>query len=420
MINILLSKKLISLLQYVKSFIKWTVIAVIVGCLGGTLGSIFHESIDYVTHLRADNPWLLYLLPIGGLVIVFIYNLFRKKGSMDTNSVIKAVRGNTRLPIVMAPLIFGGTVITHLLGGSAGREGAALQLGGSVGYNIGKLLRFGKDDLHIIVMTGMSSVFSAMFGTPLTAAIFSLELISVGVIHYAALVPCIAASLAAYKIALLFGISPVRFGGVAFDSLSVHTYVKVIVLALLCSLVSVAFCVLSDKTEHIMKKLLPNGYLRVLVGGTIIVVAALLLGTFDYNGAGMDVVGRAISGQARPEAFILKILFTAVTISAGFKGGEIVPAFFVGSTFGCTIAPLLGLDPGFGAAIGFSTIFCGVVNCPIASILLSLEVFGADGILFFALACAVSYMMSGNYGIYKGQKIVYSKISEEYIDVNAK
>ncbi len=420
MITIIISEKLSSLLKYVKGFIKWTVIALIVGGLGGVLGSFFHECIDYVTHLRTDKPWLLYMLPFGGLVIVFIYRLFKNRGSMDTNSVIKAVRENTKLPIIMAPLIFVGTVITHLFGGSAGREGAALQLGGSIGYNIGKLLRFGRDDLHIIVMTGMSSVFSSMFGTPLTAAIFSLELISVGVIHYAALVPCLMASLTAYKIALWFGISPVRFEGIIFGSFSTSLFARVIVLSLLVAALSVVFCVVSNKTEHLMKKLLPNGYLRAFVGGTIIVLVSLALGTYDYNGAGMDIVARAMSGDAAPETFILKLLFTAVTISAGFKGGEIVPAFFVGSTFGCTIAPLIGLDASLGAAIGFSALFCGVVNCPIASILLALEVFGADGILFFALACAVSYMMSGCYGIYKGQKIVYSKISEEYIDINAK
>lgn len=413
------SEKFSSLLKYVKGFIKWTIIALIVGGLGGVLGSVFHECIDYVTHLRGGHPWLLYLLPLGGLVIVLIYRLFRNRGSMDTNSVIKAVRENTRLPIVMAPLIFVGTVITHLLGGSAGREGAALQLGGSIGYNLGKLLRFGRDDLHIIVMTGMSSVFSAMFGTPLTAAIFSLELISVGVLHYAALVPCIVASLTAYRIATVFGISPVRFEGIVFGDFTASVFVKVLILSLLVAFLSVVFCVVSAKTEHFMKKLMPNGYVRAFVGGTAIVAATLLLGTTDYNGAGMDVVARALGGEAEPWAFILKMLFTAVTIAAGFKGGEIVPAFFVGATFGCVAAPFIGLDASFGAAIGFCALFCGVVNCPLASILLALEVFGADGILHFALACAISFMMSGCYGIYKGQKIVYSKISEEYIDINA-
>ena len=156
-----------------------------------------------------------------------------------------------------------------------------------------------------------------------------------------------------------------------------------------------------------------------MAGGILVLLLTLIAGTYDYNGAGMNVVERALGGSARGEAFLLKIIFTAITVAAGFKGGEIVPAFFVGSTFGCAAASLMGLEPSIGAAIGFVALFCGAVNCPIASILLALEVFGADSILMFALVCAISYMMSGNYGLYKSQKILYSKLSFDYVDVNA-
>ena len=159
--------------------------------------------------------------------------------------------------------------------------------------------------------------------------------------------------------------------------------------------------------------------LRVFAGGCIVIALTYLVGCRDYNGAGMEVIERAISGTAEPVAFLMKIIFTAITIGAGFKGGEIVPAFFTGATFGCVVSPILGINPGFGAAIGFISLFCGVVNCPIASIILALEIFGAEGIMFFAVACAVSYMMSGCFGLYKSQKIVYSKLSAEYIDINA-
>ena len=169
-----------------------------------------------------------------------------------------------------------------------------------------------------------------------------------------------------------------------------------------------------------MEKLFKNKYLRAFVGAVVIVLLTLLVGTRDYNGAGMDIITRAISGEAKPEAFLLKILFTAVTIATGFKGGEIVPTFFIGSTFGCVASPLFGLDPTLGAAIGFIALFCGVVNCPVASIILSLEVFGPEGILFFAIACSVSYMMSGYFGLYESQKILYSKINDEYININTK
>ena len=237
--------------------------------------------------------------------------------------------------------------------------------------------------------------------------------------HYAGLVPCIISSITAYKIAGIFGIPPVNFS-ISMQPLSAPIMIKAIILAVLCALVSILFCLAIKKCEHFMHKTVPNRYFRAVVGGFLIIGLTYATGTFDYNGAGMDVITRALQGNARYEAFILKIIFTAITISAGFKGGEIVPTFFIGSTFGCVAGALLGLDAGFGAAIGFVSLFCGVVNCPIASILLALEVFGADSILVMATVCAVSFMMSGYFGLYESQKIVYSKISEDEIDIYTK
>ena len=404
--------------EYAKAFVKWLIIAAVVGAVGGVVGSLFHESIEYVTHMRTENEWLILLLPVGGFVIAVLYGVFGKKGKIDTNRVIEAVQTDNNVPLIMAPLIFVGTVITHLFGGSAGREGAALQLGGSLGYNVGKVLRLNKKDMHIIVMSGMSAVFAALFGTPLTAAFFAIEVISVGVIHYAALVPCLISSIIAYKIASLgFGIMPVSFAAKQMD-ISAEILLKVIILAVLCALVSIVFCTAIKKSEHYIKKLIPNIYLRAFVGGAVIVLLTIALQTTDYNGAGMNVIEAALSGTAKPWAFAVKILFTAITIAAGFKGGEIVPGFFIGSTFGCTMGYVLGLDPGFAAAIGFVALFCGVVNCPFASLLLAMEVFGGNSILLFAIACGVSFMMSGYFGLYKSQKFLYSKIKEEYVDIN--
>ncbi len=407
-------------LDYVRAFIKWLIIAALVGGIGGVIGSVFHESIEYVTHLRVEKNWLILLLPVGGLIIAALYGAFGKKGKIDTNRVIEAVQTDNNVPLVMAPLIFVGTVITHLFGGSAGREGAALQLGGSLGYNLGKLFRLNKNDMHIIVMSGMSAVFAALFGTPLTAAFFAIEVISVGVIHYAALVPCLISAIVAYEIAFLgFGIMPVSFAIAQIDA-SAEAVLKVIVLAVLCALVSILFCTAIKKSEHYIKKLIPNSYLRAFTGGAMIVLLTIAMQTTDYNGAGMDVIESALMGNAKPWAFAVKILFTAITIAAGFKGGEIVPGFFIGSTFGCVAGSLLGLDPGFAAAIGFVALFCGVVNCPFASLLLAIEVFGGNSILLFAIACGVSFMLSGYFGLYKSQKFLYSKIKEEYVDIDLK
>lgn len=404
------------LFDYIKAFAKWIVLAVIVGLIGGAVGAIFHKAIDYVTALRGQYTWLIFLLPVGGLVIAGIYRLARKKGHIDTNRVLEAALREEKVPLVMAPLIFVSTVITHLFGGSAGREGAALQLGGSIGYNVGKLFRLSKNDLHIIIMAGMSSAFAALFGTPLTAAFFAIEVVSIGVMHYAAIVPCIISAVVASRIALMTGLHPVHFSLAVTESVTLQGTIKIIILALLCAVVSIAFCTAIHKCEHYMKKLVPNNFVRAFAGGTLIVLLTVILGTYDYNGAGMDVITRAISGEARWEAFALKIIFTAITIAAGFKGGEIVPAFFVGSTFGCVAGMILGIDPGFGAAIGFVALFCGVVNCPVASLILSVEVFGAEGLVFFAIACGVSYMMSGKFGLYKSQKFIYSKIYDEYVE----
>lgn len=402
--------------EYIATFVKCLLTAVLIGGLGGVLGSVFHKGIDYVTELRAEQHFWIFLLPIGGVFITLMYKLLSSNQKIDTDRVIESVRKDTNIPIVMMPLIFFGTLITHLVGGSAGREGAALQLGGSLGYNVGKLFNLDKNRMHIIVMSGMSAVFAALFGTPVTAAVFSLEVTTVGVFHYAGFFPCVVSALTASKIALLFGLKPVGFGGINFGKGTPDVYLKVLILAVLCAVVSILFCTAHKQCNKLTEKFMPNVFLRSFVCGTAVLLMTLAVGSGTYNGAGMDVVTRAIGGNAAPEAFLLKIIFTSVTIAAGYKGGEIVPAFFIGSTFGCAIAPVLGLDPSIAAAIGFVAVFCGIVNCPIASLVLSVEVFGSEGVLLFALACTVSYMMSGMFGIYHSQKIVYSKLDDKYID----
>ena len=408
-----IKQNIFSSYEYIKVLFKWTFISVLIGILGGILGALFHISIDLVTHFRTEFPFIILLLPIGGAVIAAIYSLSKRFGKIDTNRVIDSAAKEESVPIIMIPLIFISSCITHLLGGSAGREGAALQLGGSMGYNIGKLFRFNKSDMHIIVMTGMSAVFAALFGTPLAAAFFAIEVACVGVLHYAALIPSVISAAVAFKIAEGFGISPVAFK-IPYIELSVGVFAKVLLLAILCAAVSILFCTAIKASEHYMKKLLPNTYIRGIVGGAIIIVLTMLVGNQSYNGTGMDIINGAIAGISQnPFAFLLKIIFTAITVAAGFRGGEIVPAFFVGATFGSVFGSLLGLDSGFAAAIGFVAVFCGVVNCPTASIFLALEVFGSENILIFAMVCAISYMMSGNFGLYKSQSILYSKLRDE-------
>ena len=399
--------------EHIKILGKWIVIATVVGIIGGLVGSAFHFSVDYVTEVREHNSWLVFLLPLGAVVITFLYRLFKSKGKLDTDRVIESVSSKEKVPVVMAPLIFVSTVITHLLGGSAGREGAALQLGGSIGYNTGKLFRLDKNDIHIIVMSGMSAVFSALFGTPVAAAFFSLEVSNIGIFHYAGLVPCLISSVSAFLVSDWFNIEPVRFENVMDFGFSGEMFGKVVCLAILCALVSILFCFAIKKTEHLSEKLLKNKYLRGIVGGALLVGLTVLVGNHDYNGAGMNIISLAMDGEAEYEAFILKMLFTVITIASGFKGGEIVPTFFIGSTFGCIAGQILGLDAGFAASVGFVALFCGVVNCPAASVLLAVEIFGAKGIMAYAVACGISYMLSGKFSLYKSQKFAFSKLYEE-------
>lgn len=403
---------------YAAALLKWIVVGGLVGGVGGVVGALFHLGVNYATSVRLAHPWVLYLLPLGGLVISGLYRLCKLEGK-GTNAVIESVHFGSDVPVLLVPLIFVSTVITHLCGGSAGREGAALQIGGGIGYRTGRLLHLGEKDLPLATLCGMSGVFSALFGTPLTATVFALEVISVGVLYYAGLVPCITAAMTGYLISLLLGVPPTRFT-VAMPALDAWTMLLVLVLAILCALVSILFCRGLHITEHLAARLVKNSYLRAAAGGVVIIALTLLLGTTDYNGAGMDVIQRALNGQANGWAWLLKLLFTAITIGCGFKGGEVVPSFFVGAAFGCWVGTLLGLPPAFAAAIGLVAVFCGAVNCPIASVVLSVEMFGAEGMLYFAMACAISYVLSGYCGLYSSQTILYSKLRAEFINVHTK
>ncbi len=413
-------KSIKSIYVYLFTFLKWTAISAFVGLAGGLVGALFHKSVEYATGFRQQNQWLIWFLPAGGLLIVLLYKLSKVSKDIGTNEIISCIRSDEKVPAVLAPLIFVSTVITHLFGGSAGREGAALQIGGTIGYQSGRLFRLDEKDTHLIVLCGMSAVFSALFGTPLTAAIFAMEVVSVGVIYYSGLVPCLFSSLVAYELSLLLGAEPVRFTLKTVPDASAINILRIILLAALCAAVSILFCISLHKTHSLLERFIKNDFLRIFAGGAAIIALTFIIGTYDYNGAGMDVITRAVGGEARPEAFILKIIFTAITIGAGYTGGEIVPAFFIGATFGCAAGSLLGLDAGFGAAIGIAALFCGVVNCPVSSVFLSIELFGADGVILFMIACAVTNMLSGNYGLYKSQKIMYSKLKAEFINIYAK
>lgn len=414
------------------SVLKWLIFSGLIGLIVGCVSAAFYHAFFWATSARTTHLWLIGLLPLGGVCIVALYRLCGLEKDQGTNFVLVAVRENVPLRLRTAPLVFFSTILTHLVGGSSGREGAILQIGGSISSKVGQWMKLDDKDSRIITMCGMAAAFSALFGTPITAAMFAMEVVSVGVLYYAAIVPCAVSSIMGLWVAKLFHVPATAFPLTGIPDLSPVALLQVIVLGVLFALLSILFCRIMHTVPHLYQRFFPNSFLRAAVGGFLVIALTLLVWlwnpfTFDYNGAGESIIHAAVEGHARPEAFLLKMLFTALTLGAGFKGGEIVPVFFTGATFGCTVAPLLGLSPSFGAGLGMVCVFCGVTNCPITSLLMALELFGegssamftGQSMGLFAVCIAISYTLSGYYGLYKEQKIVYSKFRPEFINKKA-
>lgn len=402
-------------------FAKWLLYACNIGLLVGVVAVAFHYGIDWATELRQRDPNLIWLLPAGGVAIVLLYRICGMEKDRGTNLVLVAVREAQPMKLRTAPLIFLSTIITHLVGGSAGREGAALQLGGSMSAYIGRKIGLDAKDSRMMVMCGMAAAFSALFGTPMTAAIFAMEVVSVGVMYYAAMVPCLLSAMVGLQIAQFFGLH-FEVGYLVSDisMLAPKSMIQVGVLGVLCALLSILFCKATHAAPKIYARLFPNALARAAAGGALVLALTLLVGSQDYNGAGDALIRRMLAGETIPAAFLLKILFTALTLGAGFRGGEIVPVLCTGAAFGTTVGPLLGLSQSLGGALGMAAVFCGATNCPLSAILLSYELFGGQGLPLYALCCGVSYMLSGYYGLYSEQKIVYSKFKAEWVDRKAK
>ena len=400
------------------STLKWIFLSIIIGVIVGFISGIFGYLLQLVTNFRLQNQFMLYFLPLGSLCIVVLYKLIMKKKDPGTNLVLSAIHSNDEIPLRMAPLIFISTIITHAVGGSAGREGAALQLGGSIGNAIGKTFNLNtKEDRNIMIMCGMAAAFSALFGTPIAAAIFAMEVVSVGIMHYAALLPCAISALIARAIAAnIFGISAMSFSLRNIPAFDLKSAVIVSIFAGCCGLVSIFFCICLHQSARLYQWLFKNVYVRAVIGGCIILLLTMLVGNQNYNGTGTAMIAACVKGDIYSVEFLLKIIFTALTLACGYKGGEIVPTFYIGAAFGCMCGNLIGFSPSMCAAIGMGAMFCGVTNCPITSLLICCELFGLNGFPFYLLAIGVSYTVSGYYGLYSSQKIVYSKYKSNFID----
>lgn len=412
-----------SALKELKTLGKWVVMGSITGSIVGLIGSLFALSLGWANSFRTQNGWVIWFLPVAGLAIVFLYHFFKNTNDTGTNMVIAAIHDHSTISYKMAPLIYVSTFLTHLCGGSSGREGAAIQLGGSVTNFLSDIpvFRFTSHDKHTNILCGMSAGFAALFGAPLAAAVFALEVTSVGIMQYSALVPCIISSFTAAFISKAFGIIPESFPVLSIPGFTPVSLAKFLLFGLVLGWLSVAFCKMLHAVEHLYKKRLSNKYLRIAVGGCIVLAMTAALGNRDFLGSGNAIIEEIFhtDSPAKWYTFLLKMVFTAATLGAGFKGGEIVPAFTIGASFGSLCAGLMGMPVTLCAACGMVGVFCGVTNSPIASLLIAFEMFGFEGMPYYLFTIAVSYALSGYYGLYHTQRIIYSKTHPEKINATA-
>ena len=387
-----------------KNTAKLMLVSLLIGVFGGMVGAFFSHLISLVTKLRTEHGFLILLLPVVAATIVFIYKKLGVFG-VGTNDVLKSAASVSPLSPKLTIAIIITSVLSHLFGASVGREGAALQIGGSLSSLISRLFRLNQNQSEILIRAGMAGVFSAVFGTPVTAFFFALEIVKVGTIHLKSVIPCLISSLSGFFTAAFLSAHPERFALSDVPDISLHIILKVAILTILTALLSIGFCYALRYSSKFAKTVIKNPYIRIILGGVLIVLLAILVGNQDYNGAGVNSIEHIFeNGNFRPEAFALKMLFTCICVAAGYKGGEIVPTLFIGATFGALISSLLSLSIPFGAALGMVILFCGVTNCPLASIFLGIELFSGVGMWYFIPTVAVCYLISGKISLYSAQQ----------------
>jgi len=400
--------------------LRWTLLVLPVGILAGSASALFLWSLDRVTALRWEHGWLLFLLPVAGLAGGWLYHRYGGTAAGGNNLIIDEIhQPGGGVPARMAPFILLGTLLTHLCGGSAGREGTAVQMGGSLASAYGRLCRFSQDNLRVLLMAGVAAGFGSVFGTPLAGALFALEVLVIGRMRSDALLPVLAASLVGDVTCQAWGIHHAQYriafsapAGSAFH-LDALLLGKVALAAVAFGLVARLFSELTHGLQQLHGRFLTRPWLRPVVGGVLVIGLVFLVGTRDYLGLGVHspdpqacTLATAFSpGGATPWSWWWKLLFTAVTVSAGFKGGEVTPLFFIGAALGNTLGTLLGAPVDLLAGLGFIAVFAGATNTPLACTVMGIELFGAEPTVYFALACWIAYHASGHSGIYLAQRI---------------
>lgn len=384
-------------------FLRWFLLASISGVAVGVVISFFLKSLQLATSTREANSWLLYMLPLGGAFVSYLYSKYGKDSAKGNNLIIERINeGEGRIPFRMAPLVFFGTFITHLFGGSAGREGTGVQIGASLSSKIGELLKLKGLDYTILIISGVSSGFGVVFGTPIAGTIFGLEVTTIGKMRYEAIIPCFISSYIGNFIAELFKVQHSHYSmGASLNGVDI--FFKVIFCAVLFGLTSKLFAELTHSLKKFFAAKIPNTSLKSFVGGVIIIIIVLILGTRIYLGLSLDLLSNAFNQPVPKEAFMIKLLLTSLTLSVGFQGGEVTPLFVIGATLGNLLAGMLGLPIEFLAGLGMIGVFAGATKTPITSFVMGLELFGSANIGFIFIACVISYVFAGKSTIYTSQ-----------------
>lgn len=407
-------------LANVRQLVRWTILVVPVGILAGSASALFLWLLDRATHLRWDHGWLLYLLPVGGVIVGALYAWLGGKSDRGNNLILEEIHEpGGGVPTRMAPLVMIGTILTHLFGGSAGREGTAVQMGGSLAAGYGRWFRIKPENRRVLLLAGVAAGFGSVFGTPLTGAIFALEVVVIGRMEYDALVPVLVASVVADATCAAWGIRHPTYT-IAFSEAGRHfAELKPALLAaaavggIAFGLAGKLFAELTHALQHVFKKIVPSAPFRPALGAAIVILLTWLVGTRDYLGIGVvspnphgvSILAAFHAGGATPFSWAWKLVFTAVTLAAGFKGGEVTPLFFIGATLGNVIGHLFGLPVDLFAGLGFIAVFAGAANTPLACTIMGVELFGAPYVVYYAVACFIAYTFSGHSSIYLSQRL---------------
>jgi len=408
--------------------LKWLLTLVPISVVIGSACAFFLWSLDLVTRTRWEHPWLLFLLPVAGVVVGLVYHKFGRSAERGNNLILEEIHEpGGGVPRRMAPLVLFGTLVTHLFGGSAGREGTAVQMGGSIASGCGRLLGFESADMRVLLMAGVAAGFGAVFGTPLAGAIFAIEVLTIGSLQYEALLPCFVASVVGDWTCHAWGIQHtsyrILFSGFEGTTHNLHLdgllLAKIGVASVAFGLVSLVFSESSHRLHSFFKMICPYAPFRPAIGGVLVIGLVWVLGTSDYLGLGVAsanphamTIPSFFTGQTTHVwSWWWKILFTAITLSCGFKGGEVTPLFFIGAALGNVLAGLLGAPTDLLAGLGFVAVFAGASNTPLACTIMGIELFGATNAVYIAAACFIAYIFSGHSGIYLSQRIAVPKTS---------